>query len=102
MKNFLRIGNRWFNPASVNLVEMASTVPPKLKVHLSGSHQPWELEGDEAESVLKECGFGKDVRDAADKAKADAEATAAAKQAADDKAAADKAAVESKTPAKVG
>ncbi len=103
MKDMIRIGYRWFNPADVTLVELvtktAPDAPPAVKVHTTANdgNAIWEFSGDEAEAVLKEVGYGKDAREKEAKDKA----VHAAKEAHDAKVAADKvAADEAKAAAK--
>lgn len=90
MKDFLRIGNRWLNPAHVLMVdcEACPGKPVKARLHITNDNkgpQVLDIEGDAAEGVLDCLGFGKAVRD---KEAKDAEHAAKVASDAADKAAA--------------
>ncbi len=78
MKDMIRVGHRWFNPAHLSMAEIVEpTVPgeqPGLRLHLNNKSDPiWELAGDSAELVLKLLGYDKAAREAEIKEKQHAE-----------------------------
>lgn len=62
MKNFLRLGKRWVNPAHVALVELMNTprgALPRVKLQVLGTpgNAPYELDGDDSRVVLDVLGW---------------------------------------------
>ncbi len=100
MKDMLRIGNHWFNPAVISHVVLAPKPPLKVSVFETGVLLAHEFTGDDAETVLGSLGYGKDVREAEAKKLADDKKAAEAKAAAQLKHDADEAARAEKAAAK--